>query len=50
MTVRMEYPAMISQERAEDAAGRGQEIHAGITAELPNIFLKGDFAYEEKQV
>lgn len=35
MTVCMEYPAMISQERAGRRRRKGQEIHAEITAELP---------------
>ena len=48
MTVCMGYPAMTKRRAGKRRRG-GQESHAGITAELPNKFLKGDFAYEEKQ-
>ena len=50
MTVCMGYPAMTLRGEPENAAGKGQEHHVDENGRNTNRFLKGDFAYEEKQV
>lgn len=50
MTVRMEYPAMTPQERAGRRRRKGAGNPCGDNGRTTNKFLKGDFAYEEKQV
>jgi hypothetical protein len=50
MTVCMGYPAMISQERAGKRRRKGAGNPCRENGRNTNRFLKGDFAYEEKQV
>ena len=50
MTVRMEYPAKTPQGRAGKRRWKGAGNPCRENGRNTNRFLKGDFAYEEKQV